>query len=287
MSSAALQTTPHQQHTALTATSGRQYRASHSSPSSQGYNAQQTSTASPSSRRPPSRKISDSAPSPAYHLAPGFGNASPAAPTSTDQQSPDRHANMPPVAPPRTSSSHQSGSSRRANYTNDKVSNSPRRTQADGSRTGSCGDSVNAVDASHRPNKAEIAARVSSRDGKNSTTIPIRSAQSTPSKPFPKVTDGLTRVIAAAQEPNGRDRNHAQPQQDVDDAAPPPVVASGEQHEERRGQRSRHDHSRSHKGTTKFGDFILGNTIGEGEFGKVKLGWKQDSSVQVCNYRHL
>ena len=51
--------------------------------------------------------------------------------------------------------------------------------------------------------------------------------------------------------------------------------------DERRGGRSRQDHSRSHKGTTKFGDFILGNTIGEGEFGKVKLGWKQDSSVQV------
>jgi hypothetical protein len=26
----------------------------------------------------------------------------------------------------------------------------------------------------------------------------------------------------------------------------------------------------------------LGNTIGEGEFGKVKLGWKQEGGVQVC-----
>jgi protein-serine/threonine kinase len=52
--------------------------------------------------------------------------------------------------------------------------------------------------------------------------------------------------------------------------------------DERRSGRSRHDHSnRQHKGTAKIGDFILGNTIGEGEFGKVKLGWKQDSNVQV------
>jgi len=72
---------------------------------------------------------------------------------------------------------------------------------------------------------------------------------------------------------------------DDDDAAPPPVVATkaadyGE--ESRRGGRSRHDHSKREK-HTKFGEYILGNTIGEGEFGKVKLGWKQEGGVQVCN----
>lgn len=50
--------------------------------------------------------------------------------------------------------------------------------------------------------------------------------------------------------------------------------------ETRRGGRSRHDHSKREK-QTKFGEFILGNTIGEGEFGKVKLGWKQEGGVQV------
>ena len=33
---------------------------------------------------------------------------------------------------------------------------------------------------------------------------------------------------------------------------------------------------------TKFGEYILGQTLGEGEFGKVKLGWKKDGSVQVA-----
>jgi len=67
-----------------------------------------------------------------------------------------------------------------------------------------------------------------------------------------------------------------------DDAAPPPLVAMSDPAEEtRRGGRSRHDHSRREK-QTKFGEFILGNTITEGEFGKVKLGWKQEGGVQVA-----
>ena len=33
---------------------------------------------------------------------------------------------------------------------------------------------------------------------------------------------------------------------------------------------------------TKFGEYMLGQTLGEGEFGKVKLGWKKDGSVQVA-----
>ncbi|KAI5795386.1 hypothetical protein DFH27DRAFT_612617 [Peziza echinospora] len=33
---------------------------------------------------------------------------------------------------------------------------------------------------------------------------------------------------------------------------------------------------------TRFGDYILGQTLGEGEFGKVKLGWRRDGGVQVA-----
>jgi protein-serine/threonine kinase len=50
-----------------------------------------------------------------------------------------------------------------------------------------------------------------------------------------------------------------------------------------RGPRSRHDHSSSTKPekSMRFGDYFLGNTLGEGEFGKVKMGWKQEGGIQV------
>ncbi|KAJ5359347.1 uncharacterized protein N7496_011760 [Penicillium cataractarum] len=54
----------------------------------------------------------------------------------------------------------------------------------------------------------------------------------------------------------------------------------------RTGHRSRHDYSNNGKDLkrkeTTFGTYILGQTLGEGEFGKVKLGWKRDGSIQVA-----
>ena len=40
--------------------------------------------------------------------------------------------------------------------------------------------------------------------------------------------------------------------------------------------------SASKRKEAKFGEYILGQTLGEGEFGKVKLGWKKDGSVEVA-----
>jgi protein-serine/threonine kinase len=52
----------------------------------------------------------------------------------------------------------------------------------------------------------------------------------------------------------------------------------------RGGGRSRQDHSKSENSAkrSKFGNYILGQTLGEGEFGKVKMGWKRDSTVEVA-----
>jgi protein-serine/threonine kinase len=63
-----------------------------------------------------------------------------------------------------------------------------------------------------------------------------------------------------------------------------PVSAGVEiQRAEEGTRRSRQDHSASGKRekNTKFGEYYLGNTLGEGEFGKVKMGWKQVGGVQV------
>ncbi|KAI9751412.1 MAG: hypothetical protein M1835_001219, partial [Candelina submexicana] len=52
----------------------------------------------------------------------------------------------------------------------------------------------------------------------------------------------------------------------------------------RGGGKSRQDHSSSasRRKETRFGEYILGQTLGEGEFGKVKMGWKKEGGVQVA-----
>ncbi|TAQ83661.1 hypothetical protein B7494_g8016 [Chlorociboria aeruginascens] len=58
----------------------------------------------------------------------------------------------------------------------------------------------------------------------------------------------------------------------IEDAEPTP-----------RGSRSRHDHTATKREkNSRFGEYYLGNTLGEGEFGKVKMGWKQEGGVQVA-----
>jgi len=52
--------------------------------------------------------------------------------------------------------------------------------------------------------------------------------------------------------------------------------------EDGRGPQRRQDYSKSKRREIQFGDYILGQTLGEGEFGKVKLGWKKDGSSQVA-----
>ncbi|POR34485.1 Serine/threonine-protein kinase KIN4 [Tolypocladium paradoxum] len=300
--SAALQTAARQQ-TALAspplpAPSNRQYSSPHTSPNREAYHANQTATASPSPRRPPSRKTSGNGAS--QSLDPNSSRAPRSGPPSTGQPSEhrpstsDRVSSMPPVAPPRTSSSsQQGGSSRRSHQPHDAMASSQRHVQVDGSRGGSRGDPNGQAD-NHRSKRAatshpaqDAGARPSSgRDPRSpDVSMPIRTHQTSTSKPPRDASENLNRAISNAEEPNGRDDRatyHGVASQDNDDAAPPPVVGTTGAPEERRRGRSRHDHSRSHKGTSKFGDFILGNTIGEGEFGKVKLGWKQDSSVQVA-----
>lgn len=69
--------------------------------------------------------------------------------------------------------------------------------------------------------------------------------------------------------------------------AVPGLDTAGNQNIDTSGEASvqrRQDHSASagRRKETKFGDYVLGQTLGEGEFGKVKLGWKKDGSVQVA-----
>jgi protein-serine/threonine kinase len=56
-----------------------------------------------------------------------------------------------------------------------------------------------------------------------------------------------------------------------------------------RGPRTRYDHTSSsskREKHTRFGEYYLGNTLGEGEFGKVRMGWKQGGGVEVSRNAH-
>jgi protein-serine/threonine kinase len=72
------------------------------------------------------------------------------------------------------------------------------------------------------------------------------------------------------------------------DGAPTPglglVGSDGVDDGGRGGLRSRHDYNENSvkRKETTFGQYILGQTLGEGEFGKVKLGWKRDGTIQVA-----
>ncbi|KAK3983946.1 putative serine/threonine-protein kinase [Cladorrhinum sp. PSN332] len=210
--------------------------------------------------------------------------------TTSERRRNNSTSNMPTAVPPRTSSS------RRA-QTSERSTDSPsRRPHGDSSR-----------DTNGRIHPADEAATQSSRSRReqqqtsashdartnSSAPPPVRSppASSTPGKgPSREASEILNSILISQPEVDiERERERlaqAQPHQvenvHDDDAAPPPVVAAAHHGEEaRRGGRSRHDHSKREK-QTKFGEYILGNTIGEGEFGKVKLGWKQEGGVQVA-----
>lgn len=299
MSSAALQTSPHQQtllaSPALQSPSSRQY-TSHPSPNREAYQAHQGSTAPSSSRRPPSRKTSGNTNTPPFDpntliartAVPGATRYSEHPPSASE-----RSSNTAPIAPPRTSSNHQGGHTRRNSYSTEKMSNSPRHVQTDPPRSVPRGDTNGTTEngrskrapSSHGAQDSPARATGARAGTMAETTMPIRTQQTPNSKSSREASENLNRALANGEQTNGhhdsRDTYQGSPSQNHVASATPPAVAMNSGQDAQRGSRSRHDHSRGHKTTTKFGDFILGNTIGEGEFGKVKLGWKQDSSVQV------
>jgi protein-serine/threonine kinase len=61
-------------------------------------------------------------------------------------------------------------------------------------------------------------------------------------------------------------------------------MSTMEASEEASAPRRRQEHLKSShpRKETKFGEYILGQTLGEGEFGKVKMGWKKEGGVQVA-----
>ncbi|KAK8135959.1 kinase-like protein [Apiospora sp. TS-2023a] len=292
MSSAALQAAPHQP-TSLPASSPEGYYARENLPS-----------ASPASSTRPSRRPSATSTVTGYpdqtQSSPMTSRTAMASPVPVAaveyQHSPpsNRRRHEPPTAPPRTSSTQHS--SRRAARAEERASSSSRAPNGEPS---SSRHSQNGYDDS-RTRRAQQQERGRQDSATISTAMPIRtnptpSTRSSSKQPSREASEVLNQIVVSqpevdlAREQERQDEAHAlaaasaAAHEDYDDSVPPPIVASRDAAEEpsRRGGRSRHDHSKREK-ATKFGEYYLGSTIGEGEFGKVKLGWKQDGGVQVA-----
>ncbi|CAN8101148.1 unnamed protein product [Discula destructiva] len=295
------------------------YQSSSSSSARDPYHAAvQNSTSSPSASKRPSRKPTDgptagSKGDPASHpnepMSTRAALASPV-PVNTTYDRPsssDRRKNMPSSIPPRTSSQQapggtgngsssrkqpsQGGAERSGSQrydgaeANGQASGSSQAYQDDRSRKSGYS---NGQEQSQRQAGTQ---RDGSRQAAPPVSMPVRSqstassAHTGPSREASEILNSM--VVSAPEEDPERERERAAMSQQhrsgaLEEAAPL-VSTSSEQHgeEPRRGGRSRHDFSKREK-HTKFGEYILGNTIGEGEFGKVKLGWKQEGGIQVA-----
>ena len=356
MSSAALQSAPHQpttvgSHSPIPATSSnRPYPAG--SQSRDPYYNQSPTNASPSSTRRPSRRPSgngaqqnNNTTQPQHYSPSGTGASSGAArgavpalssPLSATSSSGhavmspgDHQRGVPPIVSPRTSSNRTSGQSaatadrsersRRAAHNNESTT-SPRvttdgqydrtdrhRSNGVGQVNGASGDDAAAASRArrkaqhspeavpHRPSGSREQPRATGSAAVSNSRQPV-GAISPPGGLSREASEVLNRVVISKPEvdierehermleaqPTSPNSHHT-PAGDLNISSPDAVEEST------RGPRSRHDHASSsgkREKNSKFGDYYLGNTLGEGEFGKVKMGWKQEGGVQVsmlCN----
>ncbi|KAJ5161835.1 hypothetical protein N7492_007227, partial [Penicillium capsulatum] len=198
----------------------------------------------------------------------------------------------PPVPPPRTSSAHHSrrspnGQSREKESSRHGKSRSDRKENRDRTR-----DDRNGKSRSRRAEPLEE----TTRDPRSQVSPPV----SDPQAEFDLAHNNhgamkeSSAVINSVQVSDPVvDREREQVRQVGASSAPAEAaeqglgMASGGENPEdgARGHRSRHDYSNGNtikRKETTFGHYILGQTLGEGEFGKVKLGWKRDGSIQVA-----
>jgi protein-serine/threonine kinase len=241
----------------------------------QYYQQQSPAAASPASARRPARRPSNGASpntptTPQTHHSPAVSNnstlttprAHPLPPSTQNSPAMNNTATSSgPMPPPRTSSHRTPGSS--------DASQSRRREKESPRQTGSSSRS--------QPQHSRSASAV----GQPPTGTSLPREEST-------VINRI--VVADPQEDIARaEARQAESRSGASGADLTPITGLGLVGSEgvddggRGGGRSRQDHSKSETAKrSKFGNYILGQTLGEGEFGKVKMGWKRDSTVEVA-----
>ncbi|TQS36160.1 hypothetical protein Golomagni_03395 [Golovinomyces magnicellulatus] len=230
----------------------------------------------------------------------------------------DPQRGLPPIISPRTSSNRASYndtslndrcSSRRSG--NREISNSPRpTTSSDGQYIRERQKSNQSTPQSYRLSEERAAATsrakrrqnsqgevspesvVENRDhkvavtssGRRKTGTPKRSQ--TPTGPSREASEVLNRIIISHPEVDiERERERMAEVMPITQETPIGLTSDTFSPGSTRGTRSRHDYAPNpgkFEKNTRFGEYYLGGTLGEGEFGKVKMGWKQEGGVQVA-----
>ncbi|EAW07349.1 putative serine/threonine protein kinase (Kin4) [Aspergillus clavatus NRRL 1] len=239
------------------------------------------------------------------HVSPALNPVAPS-PAQSNNRSPV-YADFqggPPI-PPRTSSTHQShhglsetspstdraSSSRRSKNKVDDRSAGHRERRGDETRT-----RRSAPQSSENPARGTSLKGTNQSHAESSRAAEPRSEETmeTISSQGTLVKESSTVINQAAVSDPSVDIVREQARQTEASESPPPesarpsglalVGSEGVDDGGRGGLRSRHDYNEdaNKRKETTFGEYILGQTLGEGEFGKVKLGWKKDGSVQVA-----
>ncbi|OGM43693.1 putative serine/threonine protein kinase (Kin4) [Aspergillus bombycis] len=213
----------------------------------------------------------------AAHASPALTSAAPA-PAQNNHRSPiyPDLLGAPPVPPPRTSSTQRNhGSSERAPGSRQGKSKGDERSANNRERRREDSRSRRTAPRTSEDQSGGVGG-VNSRSQAASSSAPMRSENPTElSDPSVDIEREQVRQSGTSVSPST-------------DGTPTPglglVGSDGVDDGGRGGLRSRHDYNENSikRKETTFGQYILGQTLGEGEFGKVKLGWKRDGSIQVA-----
>ncbi|KAK4697408.1 hypothetical protein P7C71_g655, partial [Lecanoromycetidae sp. Uapishka_2] len=236
-------------------------------------------------------------------VAPATASSPPHPQSRRDQRAQQAHQSGPPISPPPRTSSNQRSQNQHL------PSNAPlsdrtvpsRQTGPEDQRIGVAGQSFDDASAS-----AATAAR-SRRRGPASPDGPQRaiSTREPGQQQSPAAVQSRSASnIASSTPPTRHPRDESQvinrvvvddPAVDVRreqerqlEAVPGLAVVNNVTADDVKATpRSRQDYSQTsssggRRKETRFGEYVLGQTLGEGEFGKVKLGWKKTGEVQVA-----
>lgn len=251
----------------------------------------------------PSVPAASSAMSTSGQPLPPSTHASPI-PTSVASPSSNHRTNYPdllgtPPIPPRTSSNrshHDSNATSTASSSEKASASRKKKSKADGrsaSRREKPADETNGDSRSRRDDPPRGAARSNTRgqttagnqrQGSMMETIP---GQGTLVKESSTVINQVVVSDPSVDVEREKARQAVAPTHSPTDKAPSSglglVGGDGVDDGGRGGMRNRdYNGNTVRRKETSFGQFILGQTLGEGEFGKVKLGWKKDGSIQVA-----